>query len=246
MSGLWTSPRFFAGKPDILHVADALSFSLPLMNRGTASADNVLITDITLDSASRLLPAELPINLGNLALHNMSLVNARFDNSGLVYGAKHAIAISGTYESRKASYRFAVDRLISIPAIVTPPVKFLNARVGVAKQQGLTSYTLFNDEMPGSPHHINAFSLEIVSPASSIGAPKGWAVETDHRSYVLWFTQEEKNQHHVRPGSSVEGFEVRSAGRKSKSRAFTVASWDHEHNAAGPVYLGALPLRHEQ
>lgn len=240
MPALWTSPRFFAGNPDILNVEDAFSFSLPLVNRGTAPAANIVLTDITLGGARRTFPIDMPMIIGNLATDNLLLVNARFDNSGLVYGAKVIIEISGTYESTNATYRFSVNREIQIPPIVAAPIKFLNARLGVSRLRGKTSYTLFNDEGPASPHHINAFSLELVSPATSIRAPKGWAVDTDYRSHILWYAKEEDGQS-VPPGTSIEGFELRSEGRKSEPRAFTITSWNQEHKEAGPVYLGSIP-----
>jgi len=236
------SPRFITGKADILQSEGKLSLSVPLINRGIGVASNIRITDITLEPATRLDPAGMPVFLGTLATHNIVLVNAKFDASGLTLGGKYLIEIEGTYESGDATYRFAVNRSIIVPTPEAPLFDLLNAHVEVSAKPNKISYVLFNDEPRDSPQHINTFSLDIVAPVVITGTPKGWEVETDNKSYVLWYSAGPQlpDSNNVAPGKSLGGFEIQSSKKTSESTGFSVTAWNHQTNDSGRALLGSV------
>lgn len=236
------SPRFITGNADILHSEGKLAVSVPLINRGTGVASNIRITDISLDDATRLDPAGMPVFLGTLATNNLVLVNARFDASGLTLGRKYLVQIQGTYESGDATFRFVVNRSIVVPTPEAPLIELLNAHVEMSAQPNKFSYVLFNDEPRDSPQYINTFSLDVVAPIVVTGTPKGWEVETDNNSYVLWYTAAPQlpDPNNIAPGKSLGGFEIQSSNRTSESTGFSVTAWNHQTNDSGRALLGSV------
>ena len=236
------SPRFITGKPDLLNSDGKLAVSVPLINHGAAVASNIRITDVALEAATRLEPAGMPVFLGTLAIDNVVLVNAKFDATNLVLGGKYRVDIKGTYESGDATYRFAVDRSIFVPASERPFIDLLNAHVEVSAKPNKTSYMLFNDEQLDSPQHINTFSLDVVAPIVVTGTPKGWEVETDNRSYVLWYSAGSQlpDPNNVAPGKSLGGFEIQNPAKGSESTGFSLTAWNHQTNDSGLAVLGSV------
>lgn len=226
------APSFSTRTPDVLNSAGRLSFSLPVLNTGAGPADNLIITDITLSAAARVGPA-LPLSLGDLAVDNVTLVNANFLNDGLVVGSRYLVTARGTYESGGVLYGFALNRYVVVPEPVAPPIEFLAAHVQVSVDPivGAWSYSLHNDEAAGSPRFINAISLDMASSFAVSGTPPGWAVETDNFSYVLWYAADEQlpYPHQIAPGASLGGFQIltQNAQRTSESKAFSITSWNH-------------------
>jgi hypothetical protein len=232
------TPRFSTGTPDVINTAGNLSFSLPLINSGTEAAANLWLTDMTLNLATRLIPAGLPVFLGNLAVDNIVPVNGRFHGHGLLVGGRYLITVRGTYEFGGVTYGFNVNHDIIVPPPVASPIKFLNARVDVAVAPGVWSYQLFNDEASDSPQFINSFSLDVVAPVIVTGRPRGWADRTDNASYVLYSATDQ--QHRIAPGASLGGFEIQSSSGSSESTGFSVTAWNHQTDQAGLVVLGAV------
>lgn len=236
------SPRFITGKPDLLNSDGKLAVSVPLINRGAAVASSIRITDVALDAATRLEPAGMPVFLGTLAIDNVVLVNAKFDASSLVLGGKYQVNIKGTYESGDATYRFAVDRSISVPTSERPFIDLLSAHVEVSAKPNKISYVLFNDEPHDSPQQINTFSLDVVAPVVVTGTPKGWEVETDNKSYVLWYSAGSQlpDRNNIAPGKSLGGFEIQYPSKGTESTGFSLTAWNHQTNDSGLGVLGSV------
>ena len=125
MFALASAPRFSTSTPDILNSENKVSFSLPLLNIGDATAENLKVTSITLGSATRLSPIAFPVFIGNVGANNSVGINAIFGGVGLNVGSKYLITVRGTYESAGATFGFTVNRSIAIPIAVPPPVQFL-------------------------------------------------------------------------------------------------------------------------
>jgi hypothetical protein len=233
------TPRFNTASPGVLSSENAneLTVSLPILNIGTADAANMTVTNITLGSAGRLSPAGLPWFIGDLGVGGSVSVTARFDSSGLIVGGRYLMTVQGTYEADNATFGFAVNRFIVIPAVSPPDVLYLKAHVTVSTESGTWSYSIFNDEALKSSQFIAAFSLDVVTPFAVTGTPTGWQVETDNLSYVLWFAADEQlpYKHHIPPGESLEGFQIQSTSNGSESTAYIVTAWDHQSNDAGLV-----------
>lgn len=242
MSLLVQSPRFTTGTPDLLHSENALTFTMPLINSGTGDASNIQITNISLGSATRLVPSAPPVFIGNLGVNATAPVNARFSTSGLSTGGKYLVSVLGTYQSGGADFGFRVHQYITLPPQETAPITFLKARAQVSVGSGSWSYTLFNDEPAKSPQHIHTFALEVVSPVLVTGTPTGWAVLTDNNTYVLWYPTGETlpNSLDIAPGASLGGFIIQSSKTSSESVGYSIGSWDHQTNEAGLTALSAV------
>lgn len=236
------APRFTTGTPDLLHSDNQLTFSLPLINSGTNDANNIQITNITLGSASRLVPSSPPVFIGNLGVNSAAPVNARFSSSGLAVGGQYLISVLGTYQLGGTTFSFRAHQYITVPPQVAAPVTFLKARAAVAVGSGSWTYTLFNDEPAGSQQFIHTFALEVVSPVLVTGMPAGWQVLTDNNSYVLWYPGGEvlPNPLDIAPGASLGGFVIQSAKGSSESVGYSIGAWNHETNEAGLTALSAI------
>lgn len=231
------APRFSTWTPGVLNNENELTVSLPILNIGDSAAANVRVTGITLGSATRLSPAGLPIFIGDLGEYGTDSVAARFDASGLAVGGKYLFTIQGTYESGGATYGFAVNRYIVVPTPSHPEVVWLRARVEVAVEPGIWTYTIFNDEPPDNPQFITTISLDVVAPVTVTGVPEGWEVETDNATYVLWYATDLQlpYPHHIAPGRFLGGFQIQSQRRESESTAYVVTGWNHQSDEAGLV-----------
>jgi hypothetical protein len=228
------SPRFNTGTPGVLNSGNELTITLPLLNIGVGDAANMKVTSMTLGSAQRLSPAGLPLFIGGLAVNNTTAVSGRFASGELAVGSKALLTVQGTYELGGATYGFAVNRYISIPAPAPPPFVTLKARVQVATEPGLWTYTIFNDEPLNSQQFIAAFSLEIAAPVIPSGVPPGWDVETDNATYVLWYAIDPAlpYPHHIAPGTNLTGFQIQSKSNDSESTSYVVTGWNHQSDQA--------------
>lgn len=235
------APRFSTGTPDVLNSENRVSLTLPLLNIGTGTATNVQVTSITLGSATRLSPP-LPIFLGDLGVDNTVSVYGRFSSNGLNVGSNYLVTVRGTYQSDGTTFGFTVNRYVAIPSPVEPPIRMLKARAVVAVASGVWSYTLFNDESPGSQQFVNAFALDIVAPVTITGTPVGWEVITDNASFVLWFAADQAlpYPHHIAPGASLGGFAIQSSRINSEATGFSITAWEHQNDEAGLVAMDAI------
>jgi uncharacterized repeat protein (TIGR01451 family) len=228
--------------PEVLNTSNTVSFSLPIINTGSAPATNVFITDIHLDSATRLAPAQFPVFAGKLGVYNIIFANAKFSGDGFTDGRTHLITVRGTYQVQSVTYTFEVYRVLRIPAPTIFPVDLLQAHIDVTIDSGQWSYTAVNDEPHGSSQFINAVSLDIVAAVTVTHTPAGWQVLTDSASYVLWYVVDQRAPYpnHIAPGSSRAGFAIQSARRGSESTGFALTAWNHQTDAAGLVTFGAV------
>lgn len=102
---------------------------------------------------------------------------------------------------------------------------------------GVWTYTLFNDEIVGSPNYIDSFSLLIDAPVTVTGTPGGWSVDTDGATFVFWFNTDAvlPYPNDIAPGSSLTGFSLSSPSAFSVLDTLSVASWDHTQDVPGPL-----------
>ena len=230
------TPSFSTRTPDILNGANMFSFAMPVINTGSGRADNVVLRSVSLGPAAVANPA-LPLPLGDLAVDNVTSVNASFWNNNLMVGRKYLAVVRGTYESGGTTYGFSLNRFIPVPPPVVSPVPTLAAHVMVSvnPNAGSWSYALFNNEPAESPLFINAFSLDMAAPFVVTQTPPGWAVDTDNTSYVLWFAADEQlpYPHHVPPGANLGIFQIQSARNSSEGQGFIITSWNHQADDAG-------------
>lgn len=235
-------PVFSTQAPDVLNTSRGVSFSMPILNSGTADASNLVITNISLGTAARLVPLNMPFFIGEVGIDNAISVSALFDGSKLVVGTRYLITIRGTYQLDSLTYAFQVNRFIAIPSLISSPVTYLAASLTVETSPSLWSYTVTNNEVSTSPQFINAFSLDVVALVSVVGTPPGWSVITDNSSFVLWYAADTQAPypHQIAPGQSLSGFQLQAGSPASESTGFSLTAWNQTTNAAGLVLLGAV------
>ncbi len=105
-----------AGMPGVslLNPTTLLS-ALPLVNSGTALAENVQVVSITLTGGTLVLPASLPLNLGNIPVGGSSILDADFSGGPFAPGGSYALAVQGTYAVGTATYCFTVNSQLKVP-----------------------------------------------------------------------------------------------------------------------------------
>ena len=220
-------PAFSTRTPDVVNSAGKLTLSIPILNTGDAAAADVTITGLSLGAAARLEPV-LPLVVGDVAAANVIALSPTFSINGLVVGGRYVVAIRGTYRSGNVAYGVMLNRYITVPAAIAPPVSLLAAHVTVAVDAivGAWAYTLRNDESSSSPRCINAISLDMAAPFTVTGTPPGWAADTDNVSYVLWYAIDTAlpYPHHIAPGSSRGGFQIynQSGQRTSEAKPYSI------------------------
>ena len=118
-----------------------------------------------------------------------------------------------------------------------------NAAQGhVAVAQNLTNftYTISNEEPPGSQLFLSNFHLESNAPFQVISSPAGWSFITDNFSYIDWFCTNTVSPfpNDVAPGALLGGFVIQSALTNSESLGFALVSWQHGTTNSGPSIQG--------
>jgi hypothetical protein len=236
------APSFTTQEADILNTSQGVSVSLPVSNSGTAQADSLIITGVTLSTAVRTLPQAMPVFVGDVGIDNSIIVSAVFNASNLQVGNPYLMSVRGTYQQNSITYAFQVNRFVVIPALVASPVQYLSAAVSVQINESVWSYSLSNNEPGTSSNFISAFSLDIAAAVSVVGTPTGWGVITDNLSYVLWYAigDQPPYANQLAPGHSLSGFAIQSATSSSASMGYTVTAWNHASNLAGSLVMGAV------
>src|SRR5262245_61909766 len=123
--------NFETRTPGLWNFSGKLLVSLPVLNSGTDAAGKLTVTTITLGASVRVEPLLLVV--GDLAPGGSVAVKATFViSSALQVGRSYLLNVRGTYIVGGITYGFALNRVITVPAAMPPPVDFLSAHVEVA------------------------------------------------------------------------------------------------------------------
>lgn len=229
--------KVILGEPGIEHVDGQVLLNLHIMNVGEAPLGNLHITAMTLGKARRASPPGFPIVIDLIGASSTGHVTARFSSAGLATGGNILFTLSGTYTVGSVVYGLSLNRFIRLPSATASALAGLKARVESSQRANYWNYTLFNDEAPASRRSVATVSLSIAAPVAVTGIPAGWAVETDGRSFVLWYAADDAPPypHQLAPGASLGGFQLMSARTRSEAAPAALTSWNHASDDAGPV-----------
>ena len=90
--------------------------AVPIVNTGTAAAENVLLTEITLTGGTLTSPT-LPSNLGTILAGSSGVVDADFSGGPFAPLSSYPFAVRGTYSVGSATYCFDLGTdLTTLPA----------------------------------------------------------------------------------------------------------------------------------
>jgi hypothetical protein len=145
-----------AGRPGVslLNPTTLLS-AVPIINTGTAAAENVQLTAISLTDGTLTTPASLPFSLGTITAGGSIVLDADFSGGPFVPGGSYALSMQGTYAVGAATYCFTLtDNLIVPPAapgaaVVTTVTVVPNQISGAPFPPQSPSFD--NDVNPGRP-----------------------------------------------------------------------------------------------
>jgi hypothetical protein len=230
-----SKPQLISGGATVINTGEELIVSLTLTNMGSEPASKVFLTGATLGPARRLSPQNFPVYVGNLQNEGSGSIGARFSSTGLNSGQQYLLTLRGTYEAG-STLGFAINRYLAIPPPAPYATPRLRAHVGVLLNNATWIYTIFNDEPPGSPLHIAAFHLDIAAPVTVTGSAPNWEPESDLMTYAGWIAADA----HIAPQQSLGGFEIQSPTARSEATPYSLISWDHTRNEAGPVWLDTV------
>jgi len=88
---------------------------IPLVNTGTGTATNVLVTSATLGAASLAGPA-LPLPAVTLSPGDYSELDLQFGAANLVVGNQYQLSVQGSYQSAGQTSSFAVSWTVTVTA----------------------------------------------------------------------------------------------------------------------------------
>lgn len=230
-----SKPQLISGGATVINTGEELIVSLSLSNMGADPASKVFLTGATLGTARRISPQNFPVYIGNLYQEGSSSIGARFSSSALTVGQQYLLTLRGTYEAG-GTQGFVINRYLKIPVAAPYATPRLRSHVNVVLNNATWSYTVFNDEPLGSSLYIAAFHLDIAAPTTVTGSPAGWQSQSDLMTYAGWIAEDA----HIAPQQSLAGFEIQSPTALSESTSYSLISWDHARDAAGPVGLDTV------
>jgi hypothetical protein len=108
--------QFVTAKPGIAQIGSTLMIALPVVNNGTLTATNVIVTGATLRTAPLISPATFPVALGTIAPAATATFEASFNASSLSLNTSYLLTVNGTYQVGGATAGFALNRFIVLPA----------------------------------------------------------------------------------------------------------------------------------
>lgn len=131
----------------------SLAVAIPITNSGNRSAADVHVLEVTLGSGNRVIPASLPITLGEIIPTRRAVLNARF--ASLAVPGKHLLTVSGTYVLDGKLQLFAVSTKIPVERSGNPPAPPTKVNIPKQKTTGVSTPPLLieqeNDDNPAGP-----------------------------------------------------------------------------------------------
>jgi hypothetical protein len=94
--------------------ASTLLSAVPIVNTGTADAQNVVTTTISLNGGTLTFPAFLPVTIGAIPADHSAVLDADFSGSFAPQGV-YGLAVQGTYTVGSSTYCFAVTTSLTVP-----------------------------------------------------------------------------------------------------------------------------------
>ncbi len=151
---------------------DRLLVALPLLNEGSATAEDVQITSAFLESTDLLAPTSFPVGIGDIAADDRGVFEAAFASTGLVSGDAYLLHVSGSFASGPLRLDFALERPIAVPARApgSAPLSFVTATPSTVTGAPFTP----SPEPSEVPEGYNEEPL----PPIPTGQPRGTMVPT--------------------------------------------------------------------
>jgi hypothetical protein len=165
-----------AGGPGVsLLDTTTLLSALPIFNTGTAAAENVQLTEITLSEGMLTLPPSLPIGLGTIPIGDSAILDTNFVGTFLPL-ADYVLEAEGTYEVGDASYCFSITSDLIVPPDA-PGMRSLTTAMVDADQVADAPFPSLPRD-PGSLDLVNGSRWTVPIGPLAPGTPTPTATET--------------------------------------------------------------------
>ena len=100
---------------------------------------------------------------------------------------------------------------------------------------GVWTYTIFDNEAPGSTNYVDQFTIAINAPITVTAEPNGWTDSIGMVNGMMSVTfSSNGDSTDLAPGASLGGFSISSPGASSVLDNADVNSWDHSTETPGP------------
>jgi hypothetical protein len=99
-----------------LDAPNALLTALTITNDGSAAAEDVQVTSISITGATLTLPASLPSSLGAIAPDHDTSLNANFTSPSAAPDTDYVVRVAGTFRERGSRFDFALQQTVRTPA----------------------------------------------------------------------------------------------------------------------------------
>jgi hypothetical protein len=114
-----STPAFSTETPNSGVLGSTFVVLLPIFNTGSAEADNVQVTSVTLGHAAPISPVLAPA-VGTLAPGDHYEIHLQFDATKLFTGQNYLLSVRGTYTNGTQTSGFAVNRILKVFIAVGP------------------------------------------------------------------------------------------------------------------------------
>jgi hypothetical protein len=154
---------------DSLLDPNTLVSAVPIINTGTAAAQNVQLTAITLAGGALLTTPTLPFDVGTISAGSSSVLDAGF--SGVFTPlASYVLGVEGTYAVGDATYCFSLDGNLVVPPAAPGSVTLGTVDVGPNTVSGAP----FPPEPPDFDDEVNTHLWTVpTAPFEPGGPPPG-------------------------------------------------------------------------
>jgi|HubBroStandDraft_5_1064220.scaffolds.fasta_scaffold12176_2 hypothetical protein len=143
-----------------LNAANSLAISLLVLNQGTADAEDVSASSISLDGATLSDPMVLPYAVGTIAKDGTTALQATFANSSFTPGANYTMKVSGTFDEQGHEFKFSLEQSVQIPPTTQSSMPSKSASSAVHSVSGAH----FPHQAPNFPKEVNSSGQEWTVP----------------------------------------------------------------------------------
>jgi hypothetical protein len=211
----------------------------PLFNSGSADAEKVQITSVTLGHATPVNPS-LPLSAGTMTAGDHKVLDFQFAATGLTVGGKYLLTIRGTYQQGTQTLGFSINRFL---AVTIPGSSDLNR---LQHWMALDALVNFANSLPGvDPAADNQTILNFIKSRpefvdSDIDPPSSslWATFADGEKLIVVNDRRTLSS----SAAATEMGIAKSARIKAKQGIFRGALPNADSASVVPSQFSQLPL----
>jgi hypothetical protein len=95
-----------------IEAPNALLTAITINNDGTALADNVQVTSVSVSGATLTLPTSLPFSLGSITPGRNTILDANFNDPSVQPNSDYPVTVAGTFHENGHSFNFSLQQTV--------------------------------------------------------------------------------------------------------------------------------------